>query len=346
MKDYVTLDIGTYTTKLLYGHYSNGYVIVTKAGIMRTPDGLINNGLLNVDIATNAILELLDDMQLKGVLSGVAVVESTAIVSRSFTLPYSGNTDLQNMVMLEVERLFSDVLQNYIIDYSCVNIITDEDGSKADVMVFALPTKVFQSFEDTFINTGLHTSKLDTSANSSSKAFRQRIFINDMASPIDKTISVIDIGHTLMNIQIIEKGILKFSRALKIGGEDITKAIVEDLFVEWDEAEYLKVNEADLNALVHTPLYNSVSHVIDDMSAEIQRVLRYYTNNANYGEVDSIYIYGGTSRLKNIAPYMSAAIGHPVTAIDTLNIINLKNELPLDCYPSDFLNVTGALMNV
>ncbi len=346
MKDYITLDIGTYNIKLLYGHYTNGYVIVSKAGVMRTPDGLINNGLLNVDLATDAIFELLDDMQLKRKQPGVAVVESTAIVSRNFTLPYSNNADLQNMVTLEVERLFADVLQNYIIDYSCLNIHTDADGTKADVMVFALPTKVFQSFEDTFINVGLQTTKLDISSNSSSKTFRQRVFVNDMALPIDKTIALIDIGHTLMNIQIIDNGTLKFSRALKIGGEDITKAISEDLFTNWEDAENLKVNEVDLGSLVHTPLYNSVARVVDDISSEIQRVLRYYTNTISRGSIDSIFIYGGTSRLKNIAKYMTNTIGYPVTAIDTMNIIHLKQELPLDCYPSDFINATGALMNI
>lgn len=346
MKEYVTLDIGTYNTKLLYGHYSNGYVIVTKAGIIRTPEGLINNGLLNVDLATETISELLYNMNLKGKLSGVAVVESTAIVSRNFTLPYSNNNDLQDMVMMEVERLFADVLQNYIIDYTCLDINTDSDGSKADVMVFALPSKVFQSYQDTFINVGLAASKLDVASNSSSKTFRQRVFINDMAYPIDKTVALIDIGHTLMNIQIIDKGILKFSRALKIGGEDITKAISEDLFISWEEAEKLKETEADLSSMVHNPLYNSVSRVVDDISAEIQRVLRYYTNTTNYAVIDSLFIYGGTSRLKNVAEYMTKSVGFPVTAIDTMNIIHLKQELPLDCYPSDFINVTGALMNI
>lgn len=346
MKDYVTLDIGTYNTKLLYGHYTNGYVMVSKAGIVRTPEGLVNNGLLNVDLATETISELLDDMRLKGKLPGIAVVESTAIVSRNFTLPYSNNNDLQDMVMMEVERLFADVLQNYIIDYTCLDIRTDSDGTKADVMVFALPQKVFQSFEDTFVNVGLATAKLDVSSNSASKTFRQRVFINDAAYPIDKTVALIDIGHTLMNIQIIDKGILKFSRALKVGGEDITKAVSEDLFVSWDEAEKMKENDVDLSALVHTPLFDSVSRVVDDISAEIQRVLRYYTNTTNYANIDSIYIYGGTSRLKNIAGYMSKSVGYPVTAIDTMNIIHLKQELPLDCYPSDFINATGTLMNV
>lgn len=346
MKDYVTLDIGTYTTKLLYGHYANGYVMVTKAGVVRTPDGLINNGLLNVELATDTIYELLDNMNIKGKKPGIAVVESTAIVSRNFTLPYSNNNDLQSMVMMEVERLFADVLQNYIIDYTCLDIRTDSDGSKADVMVFALPIKVFQSYEDTFINVGLSANKLDVSANTSSKTFRQRVFINDMAYPIDKTVALIDIGHTLMNIQIIDNGILKFSRALKVGGEDITKAISEDLFISWEEAEQLKETEADLSSLVQTPLYGSVSRVVDDISAEIQRVLRYYTNTTNYGNIDSIFIYGGTSRLKGIADYMSKQVGHPVTAIDTMNIIHLKQELPLDCYPSDFINATGALMNI
>lgn len=342
----MTLDIGTYNIKLLYGHYDNGYVIVSKVGVVRTPEGLIDNGQLDVGMATETIYDLLDNMGLKGKQLGAAVIESSAIVSRSFTLPYSNNADLQNMVTLEVERLFADVLQNYIVDYSCLDIKNDEDGSTADVMVFALPNKVFQSYDDTFINLSLQQSKLDILANAASKVFRQRVFVNEVAYPIDKTIALIDIGNSMMNIQIIDNGILKFCRSLKSGGEDITKVIASDLAVSFDEAEHMKINDVDLGALVHNSLYDSVARVVDDMTSEIQRVLRYYTTNINNTIIDSVFIYGGTSRLKNIAPYMSNILEINVIAIDTMNVIQLKQELPLDCYPSDFLNAAGTLMSL
>ncbi|MCX7714954.1 MAG: pilus assembly protein PilM [Clostridia bacterium] len=346
MKDYVVLDIGSYSIKLLYGHYTNGFVIVTKSGFIRSPEGLVNNGLLDVDLATEAITELMRNLQIKPKKSGIAVVESTAIVSRNFTLPYANPTDLQGMVTMEVERLFSEVLQNYIIDYSCLNIRTDADGAKADVMVFALPDKIFRSYQDTFINVGLLPHKLDVASNSSSKTFRKRVFINDVACPVDKTVALLDIGHTMMNVQIIERGVLKFNRAIKMGGIDITKAISQDLYVSMEEAEQLKVTEADLLALVNSPLKISVSRVVDDIAAEVQRVLNFYTSSNTYASVDSIFMYGGTSRLKNVAKYMSRSLGHEIEVIDNMNIIHLKQELPLNCYPSDFINATGALMNI
>ncbi|MCH5185330.1 MAG: pilus assembly protein PilM [Oscillospiraceae bacterium] len=347
MKNYIVFDVGTYNTKILYGGYSNGYVMVKKTAVLKTPEGMVDNGMLDIDIASDTLSEFLDNIQINPKLAmGAAVVVSSSIVSRSFSLPYSNQKELHNMVLMEVERLFSEVLQSYVMDYTCTNLNVLDDTKTADVMMFALPEKIHKAYEDVFINIGTKPAKLDVASNSSSKTFTQRLFINDIACPTDQTIALMDIGHTTLNMQIIEKGVLKFCRVLKIGGADITKAIMDDLDVPFEEAQHLKEHVVDLSELVKSKATESAMRVLDDIANEIQRVLRYFASISTQGEVSLVYMYGGTSRIKNLSKFMQNILGCEVIPINTMNVIHLENDLPLDCYPSDFLNSAGTLVKL
>ncbi len=346
MKKNIVLDIGTYRIKLLYGFFSNGYVVAEKTATMLSPEGIISNGLLNVEVATNALTYLLDSLDLKNRLSGVSIVESSTVVSRSLTLPYLTPEDLNSMVHMEIQRLFADVLQNYMVDYTCLNITDNEDGGKqANVMVFALPENIYQAYFDMFENCKVSQRVLDILPNSTSRILRQRTFINEeLCSPND-TFAFVDMGHMSTSIIIVSKGVLAFTRTLAKGGNNITSRISEALGVDYAVADRMKIESSDM--LGDDELNSYVGEEMEEILGEIQRVFRYYlSNQGSNGAIDKIFIYGGTSRIANLDSYMAQNLGIPVSSINALNFINLKHLLPLDCAQSDFLNAAGALMRI
>lgn len=347
MKKNLVLDIGTYRIKLLYGFFSNGYVVAEKTATMPAPEGIISNGLVNVEVAVPALTYLLDSLDLKNRLSGVSIVESTTVVSRSLSLPYLTPEDLNSMVHMEIQRLFADVLQNYMVDYTCLNIFDSEEtgGKQANVMVFALPENIYQSYFDLFDKCKVTPNILDIQPNSTSRILRQRTFINDeLCSPND-TFAFVDMGHTSTSIIIVSKGVLAFTRTLQKGGSNITAHIAETMNIDFNTADRLKIANSDM--LRDDTLNSCVADEIEDILGEIQRVFRYYlSNQGESGAIDKIFIYGGTSRIANLDSFMTQNLGIPVSNINALNFINLKHSLPLDCHTSDFLNVAGALMRI
>lgn len=347
MRKNLVLDIGTYRIKLLYGFYSNGYVVAEKTASMLSPEGIISNGLLNVEVASAALKYLLDTLDLKNRLSGVSIVESSTVVSRSLVMPYLTPEDLNSMVHMEIQRLFADVLQNYMIDYTCLNISDSEEtgGKQANVMVFALPENIYQSYFDMFEKCGVHQNILDILPNSTSRILRQRAFINEeLCSPSD-TFAFVDMGHMSTSIIIVSKGVLAFTRTLQRGGHNITESISDALGVDFATADKLKIENS--NILADDEINSCVGGEVEEIINEIQRVFRYYLSSqgAN-GSIDKIFIYGGTSQISNLDTYMSQNLGIPVSTIQTTNFINLKHLLPLDCHQSDFLNAAGALIRI
>lgn len=347
MKKNLVLDIGTYRIKLLYGFFSNGYVVAEKTATMLSPEGIINNGLVNVEVATSALTYLLDSLDLKNRLSGVSIVESSTVVSRSLTLPYLTPEDLNSMVHMEIQRLFADVLQNYMVDYTCLNIVDSEEtgGKQANVMVFALPENIYQAYYDVFDKCKITPNILDIQPNSTSRILRQRTFINEELCSPKETFAFVDMGHMSTSIIIVSQGVLAFTRTLQKGGSHITARIAEELNIDFETADKLKIEKS--NMFDNDEMNSCISDEVEDIISEIQRVFRYYlSNQGSNGAIDKIFIYGGTSRIANLDAYMSQNLGIPVSNINALNFINLKHSLPLDCYPSDFLNVAGALMRI
>lgn len=350
MRKKVVLDIGSYKTKLMFGHYTNGFVVAERTACIDSPEGIIQNGLLNVDIATQTISDLLEMLELRSTnMAGVSIVESSTVISRSLTLPYLTPEDLNNMVHMEIGRLFADVLQNYLIDYTCLEIFDNPDigGKQASVMVFAMPDNVYESYYNTFENLHISQNILDIMPNSTGRILRSRIFINDVLCSQEETIALVDMGHSSTSVLISSNGNLAFTRTLNKGGNLITQSIMDKLNISFDMADKMKIENADILSTAPTTLNDCVSSMTDDIVSEIQRVFRYFLSSQSTGTViDKVYIYGGTSRIQNLAKYMSNELSLNVSTIQTMNFLNLKQDLPLDCFSADFLNTAGALMRI
>ena len=89
--------------------------------------------------------------------------------------------------------------------------------------------------------------------------------------------AIVDIGATVTNILVHEKGVTRFVRILPSGGRDITLAIARNFGVEADVAERLKRGEAveggpDLDE-VHRAAMQRAQNFVD----EVRSSLEFYT---------------------------------------------------------------------
>lgn len=345
-KSIIAIDIGTYSIKIIEGDRNINMVQINKAVTIPTPSDTFYNGEIMDNIKIErAISEILKEENIK--TKNVAfTLESTDAINREIVLPRVKPQDLVQMVGFEVEQYLPVELDKYILQYKIINEFEEGNMKKVTVLVVALPKSISEGYLNLSKNMGLTPCYLDTHFNALHKLLTPKILVNDSYSLEDQTIAAIDLGHQFINITIINRGQLEFSRLLNNGGKDIDTNIADMLNLSLEEAEIRKreiknINNDTENDLI--VLIGIAEEVIMGWLEEIQKIFMYYTSRKANNVIDSIYIYGGGSNIGGISTYIREFFDIPVLKINSLN--NVKSNSNLEgSSVLNYINAAGAII--
>ncbi len=152
----------------------------------------------------------------------------------------------------------------------------------------------------------------------------------------------------------------RFSRDISIAGDAITNAISSKMNIDFVKAEAIKISEgapweqpaasseressggliASIRGTVEKITGEELGYDAQDAIAqkvirnnlqnllsEISRSIQFFENQASGRTVQKIILGGGSSRMKNIAPFFSKELGLPVEIIDPLRRITVRESL-------------------
>jgi type IV pilus assembly protein PilM len=122
-------------------------------------------------------------------------------------------------------------------------------------------------------------------------------------------LAFIDIGAQKMDINIAKKGILRFYRHVRMGGEGITNALMQSLQADYTNAERIK-RESGLAATPEGETDNRIQSIIkaevDKMILEVQRSIDYYRAQYREAGVRKIILMGGTPLMPDFPDYFAS----------------------------------------
>lgn len=159
----------------------------------------------------------------------------------------------------------------------------------------------------------------------------------------NKGVVIVDIGARTTNIGVFSStGILNLSATIPMAGNYFTKKISEELKVNNEEAERLKVengfSEKKSNKVLPI-LINEFERIIK----EIKQAIDYYESQRS-DKIEEIILAGGSSLLPDIERYLSQSIGRKVSIGNPLQNINKGNILQKENNPIFFANVVGLAL--
>jgi len=116
------------------------------------------------------------------------------------------------------------------------------------------------------------------------------------------TYIIIDIGFRVCSIVLVEKGIVRVSRNIDVGGNDITSSISGNLNISKQRAEAMKKQDKDFingkEAVIILP-------TLDLIINEAARTIRAYEEKNKESKINGVILSGGTAKLKGIDTYFS-----------------------------------------
>lgn len=232
----------------------------------------------------------------------VAIAIPTArSYSRTFTLPSSTEKSLHDAVILEADQYIPIPSSSLYIDYQ----IIERTKKEITVLMSAVSKVIVDNIVTSVTAAGLEPVLIEPSICSVG-----RVLTATERGNLPTVI--VDIGPATTDIAILDKGTIRVTGGLAIGGNTFTLDIAKKLGVELENAHQLKV----LNGLNAGPrqqkLLAALEPSLERILAETKKVMRYYDERINTDrKLEQLLVVGSGSNVPGIGEYFTNALIMP-----------------------------------
>lgn len=230
--------------------------------------------------------------------NSVAIALPTArTYCRTFTLPYSAENTLKEAVVLEADQYIPIPSSTLYIDYE----IIERNRSKkvVTVLMSAISKTIVDNAVRSVTDAGLRPILVEPSIS----AVTRLLTATENA---DLPTIVIDIGPTSTDIAIINKGSLRVTGGLAVGGNTFTLDIAKRLNIAVENAHQLKVLSGLSNGPRQQKLKEALSPSLERILFEVKKVMRYYTERIDDEQkLEQLLVVGSGSSMPGIGEYFT-----------------------------------------
>jgi len=137
----------------------------------------------------------------------------------------------------------------------------------------------------------------------------------------NETIALLNIGASLMNINITKGGQPLFIRDVSVGGNQYTDILQKELQLNFQEAEDLKLGkgggpEADMVQ----PLLESIT---DMLIMEVQKTFDFFRETYPNEAISRVLVSGGTARVIGLPEKIQEVFGYPTEVLNPFKSITI-----------------------
>jgi type IV pilus assembly protein PilM len=332
-KEVIGIDIGSSSIKLLQLKEQKGVYTLLNAGIVPLPsEAIVDNTLMDSFLIVEAVKKLITSLGVK-VKDVACSISGNSVIIRKIILPAMSPEELEEQITWEAEQYIPFDINDVNIDFQILSpdIV---DPSKMNVLLVASKKDIINDYVAVFNEAGLQLSVVDVD----SFAVQNTFEINHDIKP-EEIIALVNIGASVMNINVVKNGITLFTRDVQMGGNLYTEEIQKQMGVGSTDAESIKM-------LVHETLDPELISVIgkvnENITQEIRRSLDFYNSTANDDRVTGVYLSGGCSKIYNLLKAISEKLNLPVEMINPFAKLKYSEK----DFDPEYLQEIGPFMAV
>jgi type IV pilus assembly protein PilM len=184
--------------------------------------------------------------------------------------------------------------------------LTADEKTKRDyvrVLVTGAAKTLIQKYIEIFKYAKLNLTAIDT------ESFA---LIRSLVGKDKSAIMILDMGSTRTNITVVEKGIPFLTRSINIGGNAVTKRIMEQMHVSQEQAQQLKTDLGLMGGgmTVTAGMPAILEAVMAPIINEIRYSFQLYANMelTELKKVEKIILTGGSSHLPRVPEYLAETL--------------------------------------
>lgn len=305
----IGLDLGSGYLKIAQLKETTKGLNLVNIGLLPTPKGAIENAkIVNPDEIAEAIRTLLRMFSFIG-KRVVTSVSGQLVTVRTLTVDKLPEPELDEVVKWEIQKILPFKLEEASIDYQVLGTLPESEGKKLSVIAAAASLDIINS-----IVSAIKLAKLEPVAIEIESFAELRLLDYTYSNRYSKNIIIlVNSGHSFTSINIIEGGVLRFTRVIPFGGKSLIRVIQDTIKVNEKDAETYLVTGCDLNLEKYSKdtdtyrITEAVLPLIEEFALEIRRSITYYQGLPNFsGKEFLVILGGGTSKIKGLNDYIKS----------------------------------------
>lgn len=304
-KSKLGVDIGTSSIKVVelkkeaqrYSLQTYGIVNVASEGVPKIGADVISE--------TAVVLKRLLDESGVTTKKVVASLPNNIVFVSVIDMPVMPEKEMKTAIEWEARRYVPLPLEEVTLSWSALG--GPNTPGQAKVLLTAVPTTVIDNYLKMFKLAGLEPLALEIEA---------LALIRSLVGNRRESFIIIDIGARNTSLNLIDKGFLRISRNLAVGGETFTAGIAQGLHISAARAEQFKRDMGLSPDLQQIP--QTMRPALDTLKNETTQLMQIYESGG--GTIQEIIFTGLGSRLPGLPNYFSdlparAVLGDPLQFI-------------------------------
>ncbi|NVN97152.1 type IV pilus assembly protein PilM [Candidatus Nomurabacteria bacterium] len=306
-KDIIGIDIGSSSIKLVQLKEQKGSYQLLNAGIVPLPpEAIVDNTIMDISSIVNAVNNLTTSLGVN-VKDVACSISGNSVIIRKISLPVMPTEELEDQISWEAEQYIPFDINDVNMDFQILSP-DNTDPSKMIVLLVASKRDIINDYVGVFNEAGLTLAVVDVDSFAVQNAFE----INHDVGTED-VIALINVGASIMNINIVKDGVSLFTRDVQMGGNLYTEEIQKQLGVSGVEAESMKILATVSN---NHELQEVLSKVNENITQEIRRSLDFYNSTASDDRITKVYVSGGASKGYDFISAVSEKVSLPVELLN------------------------------
>lgn len=259
------------------------------------PETIVDGALLNSSLVADAVQELLARNKIRTKETALSVSGNTVII-RKITLPLMTQEELQESIQWEAEQYIPFDINEVFIGFEVLAPRTEQ--GQMDVVLVAAKKDMISDYQNLCSDVNLKAFVMDVDAFALQNAYEVNYGFHQ-----NETVVLLDVGNSVVTMNVVTDGITMFTRDLSLGGSDITEEIQKQLNITYQEAELYKMGGspgAQTDEVLPQEVEKIIGEKAEDIANEIQRSLDFYSATAADNRIDKIVVTGGTAAIPSL----------------------------------------------
>ena len=291
-KSIVGLDIGSSSIKAVELKKVKGEIQVAHLGVERLgSDIVVDSMIVDSGSVSSAISKLFSDRKFGSKLVATAVSGHSVIVKK-ISMQTVPENEVPDLLQTEAAQYIPFDMNDVNIDYQVLT--EDPNEPQMDVLLAAVKKDKILNYTNVLSLAGKIPEVVDIDAFALQNCYEY----NYEPSPTS-TVALLNLGASVMNINIVKGSTPLFTRDVSVGGNQYTDSLQKELDLSFDDAEALKMGESvgKVSPDAKLPILKQVTEII---VLEIQKTFDFFRATAAGQHIEKIYLAGGSSAVPGL----------------------------------------------
>ncbi len=287
----VGCDVGSSTIKIVeLKPLKNGeFQLQHAASATLSPEAIVDGAIMDSSLVVDALSRLISENNVRNPNFGTSLSGHSVIIKK-IQLPSMTEAELAESIQWEAEQYIPFDINDVNLDYV---VLGASGGDTMDVLLVAVKKDRIADYTSVIVQGGKEPVLVDVDVFALQNAFEVNYGLGD------QTIALVNVGASVMNINILHRGTSIFWRDVAFGGNQYTEAIQRELNLPREDAERVKLGERVGEHSIQQVL-GVLNTVSEDLAAELQKTIDFFVATSSVDRLDRVVLAGGCAQVLNL----------------------------------------------